>query len=359
MTGVRGPRVVVIGAGIVGASVAWHLTGYTADVVVIDQNATPGMGVTGRAFGWVGLAAADPRTDPALFRLRLQSLHDWDRFISTFGTRLTGCARGALTWQETPDQTQAWVDAHRAEGHDIQAVSTTQVRAIEPALSDPPPLAGFAPGDLALNPGDLSRCLLQDAIQRGARLCAGQQVCEIETRKGAVKGVRMQSGRIPADIVVVAAGTGSVALARGLGQNLDIAASPAVLIRAAATPGIVRHIVESPDIELRQKPDGTIMIAEWFPPDGETGLPAVARAALAAADRLFPALAPVLRDVETGQRPVTTDGWPMIGYLDSPKGVYITAAHPGVILAPFIGRVAAAEILTGVTDDDAGRFVAR
>lgn len=61
------PRVVVVGAGIIGASVSWHLARKGARVTVIEKGSSPANGVTRWSYGWVGTSSSLPSDDPSNF----------------------------------------------------------------------------------------------------------------------------------------------------------------------------------------------------------------------------------------------------------------------------------------------------
>ena len=163
--------------------------------------------------------------------------------------------------------------------------------------------------------------------------------------------VRTPTSRLETDLAVLAAGTGAAALAESIGGVLSIDASPAVLLRFSVDEPVVNHILSGPELELRHCPDGSLLLAEYYPEAGEAGMAALAAETAERLCRHYAiggALS--LLSAAAGFRPFPRSGWPIIGFLTEVEGVYVTVAHPGVVLAPFIGRIATDEILDGKRD---------
>ncbi|GHG93525.1 NAD(P)/FAD-dependent oxidoreductase [Pseudodonghicola xiamenensis] len=338
-------RVVVVGAGIVGASVAWHLARAGVAVELLEAGAGPAQGVTARAFGWVGLGAQGPGDDPELFALRLRAVAEHARWRRTLGERYPVSGQGALVWRSSEAETRALIDWHRARGSQVEARGRSGIVALEPGLREVPELAAWFPQDVASEPPALARALLADAP--GVVLRSGARVVALE--EGAA--VLTDGARVAGDAVVLANGAAAVELLPGL----DVSLSPAVLIEGRAETGGSGRILCGPEFEARVGPDGRVVLAEWLPPEGEAALPGLARAAEGALSRALGA-GVVLQPPRVGERPVTGDGWPMVGPLPGHPGLVLAVAHPGVILSPFLGRLAVAAVLGGTSDPEMEKF---
>lgn len=338
-------RVAVVGAGIMGACAAWHLSQAGAQVTVVERAPGPAMGVTRWAMGWVGAGTSRPSEDPEGFARQIKALRDFARLEAALGG-LPRAARGALLWHEGAEAAAVLVEEHRGAGLRAELVDGTDFAALEPGWAEPPSRAAHAPDDFVIEPVEFVRLLLLAAEEAGAAMRWSTEVEGIETSGGRVTGLRAGGGTVPAEAVVLANGTGSLALAAMLGAALPVEGHPAVLLRFDSRPGLLRRILLAPEMELRAGwPDGLVS-AEDLPEEGEPGLPSLAERVGAAIERALRLPAPVrLRSVASAQRPITRDGRPLCGAVGDVEGLHAAVAHPGVMLAPWMGRTLAEAIL--------------
>lgn len=322
--------IVVVGAGIVGASVAYHLSACGVPVTLVDTG-PPGSGVTRSSFAWIGRPDSSDQPSAALRNLAVEEYHRLAAEVPELPVRWSG----SLCWdgfQETLGR------------------ETTESATLEPALLDPPARAFHHPEDGALDAVAACEVLVATARDRGARLVTGTRVTRLVRRGDAVCGVDTTAGAIPADDVVLAAGTGSTALCAGVGLNLPVASSPAVMVRLRADPGLVRMIVATPSMEFRQLDDGTVLSPVAH--RGESDPASLERTADRVRDLFATTFAggggAVVEAAEVGGRPMPVDGEPIIGRFDDVGGLYVTVMHSAIALAAAVGRLAAAEIATGV-----------
>lgn len=341
-----GPHVVVVGAGIVGASIAYHLAARGARVTLVEA-AGPAAGVTRRAFAWLNIAHTRPHPYQAL---RQSALQDWRRLEGELDGALAVSWCGALSWDADLSVTERLVEHHVAAGYDVRLVDRAEIATVEPALSAPPRVAAYAAGEGAVDPVEATLALIGAAMGLGADLRIGAGVTALEVSAGRVIGVRMGDRTIAADTVVAAAGLGSVDLCERAGVALPVSASPATLLRMSAGRTQVRGIVAGPDFEIREGAGGLLLAAaDYIDDTPENGPEAVGR-------RMAAAVRAGVRDAEDisliaaepGWRPMPEDGAPIVGFAEGVDGLYLAAMHAAIILAPVVGRLAAAEILDGI-----------
>jgi glycine/D-amino acid oxidase-like deaminating enzyme len=123
-----------------------------------------------------------------------------------------------------------------------------------------------------------------------------------------------------------------------------------VLVRCTAPPDLVRTLVATPDAEVRGTAEGGLVAAMAY--DGEEcpeDLERIGRRLLAWLTATFAGAETVrVTGVEVGHRPMPADGIPIVGRLPGAQGVHVAVVHPGVQLAPVVGRLLAEQIATGV-----------
>ena len=340
MSTATGKRIVVIGAGIVGASLAYHLARKGAQVTVVEGQGIASS-VTATSFAWLNTSRKAP--DP-IAALRSVALGDYRRLqneLPDLAIQWTGSlSYGAGTDEALPDS---------SHGSAATQVTRCQVVELEPNLNDPPEQALFKAEEGALDAVHTTHVLIAGAMAQGAKVMTQARVLGFTTLSGQVTGVDTTLGALDADVVVIAAGTGTKALTAMLGTPLPVEASPSIFIRYAAQPGVVRTLISNAHMEVRQKADGTLLVAEDYRSDAPHDHPSLIALQTAQAIegqlRGIGPLGPAIAQV--GLRPFPVDGTPIIGYLPTVGGVYVCAMHPGVVLAPVVGRLASEEIIDG------------
>lgn len=340
------PRIAIVGAGIVGSAIAYFLALRGVSVTLIDTDG-PGTGVTGRAFGWINVALTDPDGPAALFKHRV--IQDYRRLDDRLGGRLDIAWNGALSWDDAPSATEVRFRHLDGAGHVVRLVDGAEVARLEPALSNPPSCAIFAPEDGMMRPGLAARVLATAACEAGAVLRLGHPVEALDPLPGDGMRLRLAGEGLDFDRVVLAAGTAVTRLAAPLGLTLPVTPSPCILARFRTPGPMLNRIVETPGFEARCETPGRLVAAESYiddsPENGPEAVSARLRSELAAGIRGGDRL--VLDSVVVGVRPMPTGRGPIVGRAPDLPSLYIAAMHPGVILAATIGELAAQDILDG------------
>jgi glycine oxidase len=352
--------VVVIGAGVVGLSIAWRCAQRGLAVTVLDGR--PGSGASWTAAGMLAPVTELHYEGRSLLRLNLDSAARYPGFVAEL-TDATGLDVG---YRRCGTLQAAWDAADLAALRDLHAFQASlgigselltgrQLRAAEPGLA-----AGLPGGLWAADDHQIDNRLLHGALRRAA---AAAGVHEIPARVGGwlldgdrVTGVRTEDGqRVAAADVVLAAGAWSGDIA-----GLPAGALPPVrpvkgqTLRLRGPRGLLAHVVRgavrgSP-VYVVPRGDGGLVIGAS---SEEAGFDLRPRAGavyelLRDAQLLIPALGEVeFVEVSTSVRPGSPDNAPMIGR-GTLDGLVIATGHyrNGILLTPLTAD-AVADLLTG------------
>jgi glycine/D-amino acid oxidase-like deaminating enzyme len=341
------PRTIVVGAGIVGASIAYHQARRGAPVTLIDSGRPDAM-VTPKAFAWITVAHGLPEPYSQLRHLAVQEYRRLDQELG-HALRIDWC--GALTWHRDLAETERLVREHAAWGYDVRLVERDQIARWEPNLLEPPGCAAFAASEGAVDPVAATPALIEAARRAGAVIRLDAEALTLVSDGRRVTGLRLRETILDADVIVLAAGAGAPALCAPLGLELPVAASPALLLRFKATGREVNKILSGPDMEIRQASDRRLLAAEDYIDETPENAPvAIAgRAAAVIRRRLRGGANIELENVSVGMRPIPADGCPIVGFNKEVERLYIAVMHAGVTMAPLVGRLAATEILDDVS----------
>ena len=345
--------IVIIGGGVIGLSVAYHLAVRGASVTVIEA-AAPGAAATAASFAWINAASMNGCAD--YYRLRLQSLLEFPRLERDIGLPVKH--GGRLEWREDNDELARENAVLASLGYGVRWLPRREITALEPALRNPPESAVFTELESSVDPAELVACLLAAAEVHGVEILPNSAVMGLIVENGRLAGVALKGRTIEADVVVLAAGADCESLAATVGLRLPMANSPGLLIHTAPAPPLLGRVLLTPGIHMKQELDGRLVAAWDF-----AGGPAPDDIS-AEGERLIAAIGSLLRleeplvldEITVGLRPEPEDGFPMVGFADAPANLYVTVMHSGITLAPLIGRLAAVEILDGVAAEPLARF---
>jgi len=234
-------RVLIIGGGIVGCSVAYHLTklGWS-DVVLLEQGRLSS-GTTWHAAGLVGqLRATHNQTELARYTRDLYTGLQEETGQAT-GYRSTGSISVART-PEREEEMKRQAGMAAAFGVEVKRISLDDAKAQAPLLHTNDLVAAYLiPSDGMTNPTDTTQALAKGARNRGAKIIETVQVSEILSENGRAVGAVTDQGRIDAEVVVVCAGMWTRELCAPLGVDVPLHAAEHYYIVTRPMEGVVRN----------------------------------------------------------------------------------------------------------------------
>ncbi len=346
-------RVAIVGGGIIGASIAFHLARRGADVRLLEKT-EPAAGATRNSFAWINAGLSKrPRE---YYRLNHLSMLAYRQLKLDLGDSLPVQWGGSLTWfdrLEASESLQRQVRARQAWGYPVHLVDDDEFRRLEPAVVRGAASAtAFATQEGSVDPVAATQALLDGARERGAQIEYPCEVTGLDISSGRLRGVRTTCGTFEADVIVIAAGVATPRLAAMAGLDVPLKDSPGVLAHSKPTGRILGRVVLAPGAHMKQMLDGRIVTGAGFGGSPTDTSLEVGERMLDAAARVVPEIENAELDrVTLGWRPLPQDNHPVVGFAPPESDVYVAVMHSGVTLAPLIGRLAAQEILDDVRVD--------
>jgi glycine/D-amino acid oxidase-like deaminating enzyme len=364
-------RVGVVGGGIVGASIAYHLSLAGARVTLFEK-AQPASGATQNSFAWLNAFVSDPNYR-ALRLKSLQAYHELDRRLKL------GIIWGGYTnWASTAAQVRSLEESAAqmaATPYPVHPLKTAELTAMTPGLIPGPVTAAFFSRiDGHLNPVDVTIRFLDAARQLGATVVLQCEVQGLDRKNGALAGVHTNQGYQPLDRLIVAGGVDTPGVLAMAGFDLKLRHAPGILAHSRPTSIITPIIYDAPgNLSLKQMADGSIVGTDSpEPPHTDVHADIRARAIafpneelrtlhgnriLSKIARVLPAAQGVaLERLTLGFRPMPVDELPVVGALPTMPDVHVAVTHSGVTLAPILGRYATQEVLKGSRVDALAPF---
>jgi sarcosine oxidase, subunit beta len=355
--------VVIIGAGIVGSSIAFHLTeAGVRNVLVIERETRQGLGSTGKSMGGVRAQFA---TDVNI-RMSRYSIPFLARFEEATGHPSGYKPRGYL-FMATNDAHMNYLRKNIARQRElgltnVEMLSPDDVRKVLPQLrSDDILGGGFCPTDGFVDPESVMTGFMARAIERGAELWRGTEVTAVCAGNSTISGVQTTHGDVASPIVVNAAGPWAAAIARMAGAHLPVEPLRRMLVLSEPFSGLPERLPMIIDMStgwhFRQEGLGILMA--WADPDQQPGFRAdfdpafIEKVLTHAAARVpdFANLAVNPRRCWTGLYTMSPDHHAILGPAPEVRGFYFANGFSGhgVMHSPATGRIIADLIVHGET----------
>jgi len=364
-------KIIIVGAGIVGSSIAYHLTKMGAEVTVIERD-RPAAHASGRNFGW--LHASYPTKPYSFHHLLRLSLLAYHKLETDIGIDIHW--GGSFEWhalKENQKILKQEIEIQQGYGVPIHMISGYQAHKLEPNVKfDKEANMAFSESDGAVDSNEVVNKLLKKTINLGGQVLYPVTYENTKVKNRKIVAVRTSIGEIEADRVVFACGLDTDEL-----LNIDVLkkSEPEIILRTQPMKKIIDHVLVMPSFHIHQQHDGTVIIGATNTLEGTAvgslpGAPVSHLERLALMPESFPDIAlekqhadrilaiaqqfiPQLKTVELeevviGWIPSTHNGGPVVGHLKNIPGAYLATTNSGVTLAPIIGELVAMELLDGV-----------
>ena len=348
-------KVVVVGGGVIGCSIAYHLQKAGASVVLLERGEIGGE-ASGAAAGML-IAPIEDTENEGFNRLRRASLEMYPTLIEDVqeasGIDVEYKKPGMLRIASTPEMAAAMRSLTRQQAG-LEWVEQAELREIEPALTRDVLGGAYSDGDADLNPGLWTNALGTAAEKLGADIRRRTEITSFGARGSHVHGVRTGTGDIGADAVVLAAGPWTGYLSIGVGTSFRTPPMRGQMI--AYRSNLLRHALWGERGYLVPKPRGFLWAGATVE-DAGFRKRTTARG-IAGLRAMATGYVPALRSAEVasawaGLRPGSPDGLPVIGRVPGKDNTYVATGHfrNGILLAPITGALVADLALDGRVDE--------
>lgn len=351
--GIHTNRVIVVGGGVLGSSVAFRLAQEGQQVVLLEADRLAA-GTSICSFAWLN---SNRKTPQAYHDLNAAGLSAHLGLKSEFGAtpwlheggslEVVGEAN-AQTLRDKVRQLQEW-------SYPAEFITAAQLAELEPDIvldAIPGATIAFFPRDGWIDPAVFIAHMMQRARRLGATIRLGVRVTDLVIETGSVRGVVTARGeRLDADVVINCTGRWTNDMVGH--DHLRIPLAPRLGFLAFTPPGAttLSRVLRTPLVDMRPDGAGRLMLHDNDIDreiDLDTPLPPMMKHAAAmthAAARLIPMLAGIAPEaVRRAIRPVPQDGYSAIGPIPGLSGYYLAVTHSAVTLSAHLGRLIAQEI---------------
>ena len=356
-------NVVIVGAGIIGATLGYHLSRRNGIAVTLLERDSPGAGASGHSFAWANGFGKDPREYHTLNR---RSLDMWYRLVHALDADVGIRYGGEMRWENNPHratQLRQRIRQIQTWGYPCRLITREEILTLEPHLHPGDVLAAsLSEADIHVETDTFIQVCLQRACEAGAVVHSQTAVTGFVVRNGSITALETADAEFPCDVVVLASGVQTTELASLAQVHIPQQQSPGIVIKTTPCAEVLHTVavIHAPatdehhqHLHLRQLSDGSLRIGQGTQEGiNRDDSQQHADALLDRARTYLPAIADAQAiPTPVGYRPMPLDGFPVLGFTEAVPNLYITLMHSGVTLAPLVGEMATLEIADGVRVD--------
>ncbi|MBU8910331.1 MAG: FAD-binding oxidoreductase [Desulfobacterales bacterium] len=357
---------VIIGGGVIGTSIAYHLAKQDARVTLIEKKDLAS-GSSGACDGLVFMQSKKPGIH---LSLAMESLNRFENLQKELSIDIEFKKIGGMVIIETEGEYRAmkkFTKDQQAIGLDVRLLDPSQALEKEPFLS--PDIIGstFSPLNAQVNPINLTLGFALAAKKNHARVIDHARVLGIRTKNNQVTGVATTKGNFDADIVVNAAGSMAGLVSDMVGISMPVQPRRGQIVVTHAGKPVLSHCLISAKyiaakydpsladksgqgISMEQADNGNLLLGstrEFVGFNKENTISGIQKII-----RQTAAVLPVLENFQVirtfaGLRPYTPDGLPILGPVRSLNGFFMASGHEGdgIALSPVTGDLMANMLL--------------
>ena len=355
--------VVIIGGGIVGSSIAYHLTeAGCRNVLVLEREAHQGKGSTGKSMGGVRAQF----TTPVNIQMSLYSIPFYAAFDDRLGHPAGYRSQGYLFVATEPPHLGYLQTNQRLQKSlglkDVRMVTKKEIIEMVPQLRSDDILGGsFCPSDGFVDPYSAMTGFIKCAMEGGATIWKSAEVKSVLTENGRVDGVATSRGEIRAPVVVNAAGPWAAEIAEMAGVELPVKPLRRMLIPTEPFDEVSHEIPMVIDMTngFHFRPESRGFLLAWNDPEETSGFKLnfdpefIEKVLIRAANRVpcFENLAVNPKRAWAGLYEMSPDHHGIIGEVEELPGFYAANGFSGhgVMHAPATGKIVADLITSGKT----------
>ena len=354
---------VIVGGGIVGASVAWHLTeAGCRNVLIVERESHQGKGSTGKSMGGVRAQFA---TKPNI-QMSLYSIPFYAAFEERLGHPSGYCDQGYLFVATKPAHLE-YLQTNQALQKSLgltqaRMLTRAEISSIVPQLRADDVLGGsFCPTDGFVDPYSVMVGFTTRACEQGATLWRSTEVTGISRNEAGITGVETSRGPVSTRIVVNAAGPWAAGIAALAGVKLPVEPMRRMLIPTEPFDGVSHKVPMVVDMNtgFHFRPESLGFLLAWNDPQETTGFNTnlepsfIEKVLTLAADRVpcFENLAVNPKRAWAGLYEMSPDHHAIIGPVEEVPGFFCANGFSGhgVMHSPATGRMVADLIVQGKT----------
>ena len=353
------PKIVVIGAGIIGTMIAYELVKKGARVILIDKE-IPASGASGNSFSWINATyPKKPFSYNLLSQMGIEAYKNLEREFQ-FDIKWSG----SLEWFEELGQQEKLFAEIKAIKKYPRYTPVSLISSVEAEFMEPNVFFGdentivHSESDGAIDTIQAIQMIHNEFERLGGESIFSCEFLKLNEKNGRLRSIDTTMGKFEVDHAVFACG---IDTDNNLSIDTSSTPTPGIILKSKPVENRFNKIIVGPGVHIHQQNDGSIVLGE------QDGAP------LSHFDRLKerPSRFPnkefeelhteriintaknfttglediVIEKVSIGWRPLPKDRIPIIGRFKKTKGVYVSMMHSGISLAAIVSKLVSEEIL--------------